>query len=124
MIPLAHSTGMGYQIAECLAVRGAKVYVGARSAEKGAGAIARIEAAHPELKGKGALVYLPLEMGTVTGTKKGAASFLGLESRLDLLSASSAFPICVRANSSAEQSTMRVRWMLGTPSTRRESRVR
>lgn len=74
---------MGEQLAGILYSHSAKVYLGARSESKATAAMARIKELYPA--GKGALVYLHLDLGDLTTIKASAEEFLGKESRLDVL---------------------------------------
>ncbi|KAJ8483088.1 hypothetical protein ONZ45_g14721 [Pleurotus djamor] len=77
--------GMGFQLAQQLAIYGAKVYLAARSEAAVNQAIERIEVANPSLQGKNMLIYLHLDLSTLKGTKESAERFLQLESKLDIL---------------------------------------
>lgn len=69
-----------------MVAHGAKVYLGARSEERAKAAIKKIEDAHPEVKEKGLLVWLPLDLTEPSGVVKSAKSFMEKEERLDILS--------------------------------------
>lgn len=77
---------MGYVIAEHLALHGAKVWVGARSESKTKEAIQTYERKYAEVKKKGQLVWLPLDLATPKGVAKSAERFLSSEQTLDILS--------------------------------------
>jgi len=79
------NAGIGAAIVEQLVAHGAKVYLGARSEERAKAAIKKIEDAHPEVKEKGLLVWLPLDLTEPSGVVKSAKSFMEKEERLDIL---------------------------------------
>ncbi|KAJ7876704.1 NAD(P)-binding protein [Mycena olivaceomarginata] len=64
-----------------LLLKNAKVYLAARSPDKAAAAIKRLE---EETKGKKA-IFLKLDLADLSSVRKAAEGFLALESRLDLL---------------------------------------
>ena len=66
------NTGIGLATAEGLARRGGRVYVASRSAEKGAAAVASIQAA----TGNSEVSFLPLDLADLDSVRAGAASFL------------------------------------------------
>jgi len=68
-----------------LALHGAKVYLGARTDKKATAAIARLETDNPSLKGRGLVVWLPLDLTRPADVKKSAENFLAKEERLDIL---------------------------------------
>ncbi|KJA24398.1 hypothetical protein HYPSUDRAFT_527331 [Hypholoma sublateritium FD-334 SS-4] len=74
--------GIGYATAKHLARKGARVYLGARSEEKGRGAVARLEG---EGVLPGAVVYFACDLSTPAQAKAAALGFLELEARLDVL---------------------------------------
>ncbi|KAF8970389.1 hypothetical protein BDZ97DRAFT_1652495 [Flammula alnicola] len=76
------NTGIGYGTAKHLARKGAKVYVGSRSEEKGKKAVAQLK---EEGMGSGEVIYLPCDLATPALAKKSAEDFLQLENRLDIL---------------------------------------
>ncbi|KAF8956565.1 hypothetical protein BDZ97DRAFT_1941463 [Flammula alnicola] len=76
------NTGIGYGTAKHLARKGAKIYVGSRSEEKGKKAVAQLK---EEGIGSGEVIYLPCDLATPALAKKSAEDFLQLENRLDVL---------------------------------------
>ena len=76
------STGIGYATVKHLARKGAKVYLGSRSEEKGKNAVAKLQ---EEGIGSGEVIYLYVDIGTPELAKKSAEGFLEKESRLDVL---------------------------------------
>jgi NAD(P)-dependent dehydrogenase (short-subunit alcohol dehydrogenase family) len=76
---------MGYTIAEHLALHGAKVWMGARSESRAKDAIQIYEQTHAEIKSKGQIVWLPLDLTSPRDVAKSAKLFLSLEERLDIL---------------------------------------
>ncbi len=80
------SSGIGLYIALHLVRRGAKVYLAARSEEKAAHAIARMEneglGEHP-----GELVWLPIDLTDPHKAKAAAEWFIKRENKLDILGA-------------------------------------
>ncbi|TFY59477.1 hypothetical protein EVG20_g7778 [Dentipellis fragilis] len=79
------NSGIGLRTSEQLALHGAKVYLACRTGSKAQAAIASIENATPSLKGQGRVVWLPLDLSSVVGSKKAADEFLAKEKRLDIL---------------------------------------
>ncbi|MCJ1473013.1 hypothetical protein MMC13_001662 [Lambiella insularis] len=79
------NAGIGAAIVEGLAAHGAKVYMGARSEERAKAAIEKIQDAHPEVKQKGLVVWLPLDLTEPSDVIKSADDFMGREKRLDIL---------------------------------------
>lgn len=76
---------MGYIVVEQLALHGAKVYMGARSESKAFAALEKLRSDHPELP-QDRIAWLPLDLTTIGDVKRGAAHFLAIEDRLDILS--------------------------------------
>lgn len=77
--------GIGYATVKHLARRGAKVYLGARTEEKGAGAIAKLK---EEGIGSRDVVWLFCDLSTPALVKQSGESFLSKEEGLDVLSTS------------------------------------
>ncbi|KAL0954793.1 hypothetical protein HGRIS_003741 [Hohenbuehelia grisea] len=77
--------GMGFHVVQQLVNHGAKVYMAARSEVSALEAIAKIEAAKPEIKSKNQINYLHLDLGTLKSAQASATEFLGLETELDIL---------------------------------------
>ena len=65
-----------------LADRGAKVYLGSRTEERGKEAVEKLKG---EGIGNGDVVFLPCDLGSPASAKKAAEDFLQLENRLDVL---------------------------------------
>lgn len=78
----ADSTGIGYHTAKLLARKGAKVYVGSRSKEKGENAVAQLK---EDGIGSGQVEYLPCDISTPALARQAAEVFLSKETRLDIL---------------------------------------
>ena len=81
---LAYSSspgGIGFNIAQQLSNKGAKVYIGARTAEKAQAGIAALKQANPNA------VALPFvaEISDLGQVKEAAAKVLETEDRLDIL---------------------------------------
>ncbi|KAF8213015.1 NAD-binding protein [Mycena galopus ATCC 62051] len=74
------NSGIGYQTVKQLLLKGAKVYLAARSPEKAKAAIERLQ----EETNKSA-IFLQLDLADLRSVRKASESFLGQESRLDLL---------------------------------------
>ncbi|KAF8150190.1 hypothetical protein B0H34DRAFT_732947 [Crassisporium funariophilum] len=73
---------IGFSTVKHLARKGAKVYLGARSEEKGKAAVARLQ---KEGVGSGEVVWFSCDLGTPVSAKASADAFLQLEDRLDVL---------------------------------------
>ena len=76
------STGIGYSTVKHLANRGAKVYLGSRTEQRGKEAVEKLKGAGIA---KGDVVFLPCDLGSPASAKKAAEDFLQLENRLDVL---------------------------------------
>ncbi|KAF8191927.1 hypothetical protein K438DRAFT_1590635 [Mycena galopus ATCC 62051] len=74
------NTGIGYHTVEQLLLKNAKVYLAARSHERAAAAIEKLE---KETKKKA--IFLQLDLSDLSGVRKAAEKFLAQESRLDIL---------------------------------------
>ncbi|KAJ7111722.1 hypothetical protein C8R44DRAFT_882782 [Mycena epipterygia] len=74
------NTGIGYQTVKQFLSKNAKVYLAARSPEKGASAIKRLEE-----ETKKSTVFLQLDLADSVSVRKAADEFLAQESRLDIL---------------------------------------
>jgi NAD(P)-dependent dehydrogenase (short-subunit alcohol dehydrogenase family) len=76
--------GIGFLTAEQLALKGAKVYIGARSQEKCVGAI---QAMHSRAGAEKTLNLAPLvmDLASLQQAKQAAYTFLQKETRLDIL---------------------------------------
>lgn len=76
---------MGYNVAQQLALKGAKVYVSARSLEKADNAIKQMKEDYPALDRDDLLHPLALELGHLQNINAVAAKFAAKEERLDIL---------------------------------------
>ncbi|KAF8956564.1 hypothetical protein BDZ97DRAFT_1907144 [Flammula alnicola] len=76
------NTGIGYGTAKHLARKGAKVYLGSRSEEKGKKAVAQLK---EEGIGSGKIIYFHCDLATPALAKQSADGFLQQENRLDVL---------------------------------------
>ena len=76
---------MGYVIAEQLALKGTKVWMGARSEERAKQAIERFNTEHKKVTRKGEIVWLPLDLTSPTDVVTSVKTFLSQETRLDIL---------------------------------------
>ncbi|KAF7313843.1 Protein kinase domain-containing protein [Mycena chlorophos] len=76
------NAGIGFSTIQILARKGAKVYMGTRSEERGMAAIQKLEA---EGLGEGSVHLLKLDLSSVCGTVSAAEEFLQKETRLDIL---------------------------------------
>ncbi|KAF8192154.1 hypothetical protein BJ912DRAFT_1058095 [Pholiota molesta] len=74
--------GIGYATVKHLSRKGARVYVGARSEEKGRQAVEKLQ---QEGIGPGEVVYFSCDISTPFVAKKSAEGFLKLEESLDVL---------------------------------------
>ncbi|KAI1176531.1 putative estradiol 17 beta-dehydrogenase [Nemania sp. FL0916] len=77
------SSGLGRELSRLLYIKNAKVYVTARSEEKGNAVIQYIKAAVPE--SSGSLVFLPLDLDDLSSIKASAERFLSAETKLHVL---------------------------------------
>jgi NAD(P)-dependent dehydrogenase (short-subunit alcohol dehydrogenase family) len=73
--------GLGFEIAEALAAAGAHVVLGCRDAAKGAAAVERIRARHPQAE----ITAMTLDMAALVSVRSFAAAFTAAHPRLDLL---------------------------------------
>ncbi|KAJ7165754.1 NAD-P-binding protein [Mycena filopes] len=74
------NTGIGYETVKQLLLKNAKVYLAARSPEKAAAAIKRLEE-----ETKKTAIFLQLDLADLPAVRKAAETFLGQESKLDIL---------------------------------------
>ncbi|KAJ7486352.1 NAD-P-binding protein [Mycena galericulata] len=74
------NTGIGYETVKQLLLKNAKVYLAARSPDKAAAAIKRLEG-----ETKNTAIFLQLDLADLPSVRKAAESFLAQESKLDLL---------------------------------------
>ncbi|KAJ7276686.1 NAD-P-binding protein [Mycena rebaudengoi] len=74
------NTGIGYHTVKQLLLKNAKVYLAARSAEKGADAVRRLEKETNKTA-----IFLQLDLADLKSVRRAADVFLAQESRLDLL---------------------------------------
>ncbi|TEA12742.1 putative oxidoreductase [Colletotrichum sidae] len=77
------NTGVGKEVAQILYSKNATVYATSRSEEKGRAAIASIQKAFPDSKGR--LELLTLDLADLTTVKPAAEAFLANENQLHLL---------------------------------------
>ncbi|NOY94521.1 MAG: SDR family NAD(P)-dependent oxidoreductase [Deltaproteobacteria bacterium] len=75
------NSGIGYETARVLAAKGARVMLACRDQEKGADAIARIRAAHPEAS----LELGDLDLSSLASVRRFAEDYATKHERLDLL---------------------------------------
>ncbi|KAJ7205155.1 hypothetical protein B0H12DRAFT_458628 [Mycena haematopus] len=75
------NTGIGYQTIKQLLMKNAKVYLAARSPEKAATAIKRLEAETH----KPPPIFLQLDLADLPSVRRAAETFLAQETRLDIL---------------------------------------
>ncbi|KZP30662.1 short-chain dehydrogenase [Athelia psychrophila] len=78
------SVGIGYHVAHQLAIKGAKVYVGARNVQKAQAAIEEMRKDTPSIA-EGKLVPLAMDLGDLKEVLKIAREFVAKEERLDIL---------------------------------------
>ncbi|KAF7976740.1 hypothetical protein HWV62_5714 [Athelia sp. TMB] len=78
------SVGIGYHIALQLALKGAKVYVGARDIQKAQAAIKEMQQDNTAILA-GKLVPLAMDLGDLKQVRKVAREFVASEERLDIL---------------------------------------
>jgi NAD(P)-dependent dehydrogenase (short-subunit alcohol dehydrogenase family) len=76
--------GVGFHTAYQLAAKGAKVYVGARSAFKAEAAIQEMRQESPSI-GADKLLPFVVDLGDIRAVKAAAQHILSTESRLDIL---------------------------------------
>jgi NAD(P)-dependent dehydrogenase (short-subunit alcohol dehydrogenase family) len=74
------NTGIGYETVKQLLLKNAKVYLAARSVDKAAAAIKRLEG-----ETKKSAVFLQLDLADLPSVRRAAESFLAQEARLDIL---------------------------------------
>lgn len=74
------NTGIGYETVKQLLLKNAKVYLAARSPEKAAAAIKRLEGETQK-----SAVFLQLDLADLRSVRRAAETFLSQESRLDIL---------------------------------------
>ncbi|KAJ7735097.1 NAD(P)-binding protein [Mycena maculata] len=74
------NTGIGYETVKQLLLKNAKVYLAARSPEKAAAAIQRLEK-----ETKKTAIFVQLDLADLPSVRKAAETFLAQESKLDIL---------------------------------------
>ncbi|KAG9013036.1 hypothetical protein FRB90_006329, partial [Tulasnella sp. 427] len=79
------NSGIGYETVKWLAVKGAKVYLGARDESRGMSAVDKINQDLAGVSSAGSVRWLPLDVETPRRARAGAQAFLAQESRLDIL---------------------------------------
>lgn len=77
------TSGVGLELAYILYMCNAKVYIAARSEDKGKAAIEEIKARVPDSKGQ--ILFLHLDLSDLTTIKSSAEAFLSENERLDVL---------------------------------------
>ena len=82
---MIESAGIGWGVVEQLAAHGAKVYMGARSEERAKAAIKKIEDAHPTVKEKKLVIWLPLDLTEPKDVIASTKDFMSREEKLDIL---------------------------------------
>ena len=75
------NSGIGFEAASMLAAKGATVVLACRDQVRGADALARLRARHPEARA----TLLPLDLASLRAVREAAARYLGEHPRLDLL---------------------------------------
>jgi NAD(P)-dependent dehydrogenase (short-subunit alcohol dehydrogenase family) len=75
------NSGLGFQTARALAGKGASVLMACRNQEKGAEALARVKAEHPDAKAE----LLELDLADLSSVRRAANDALARHERLDLL---------------------------------------
>jgi NAD(P)-dependent dehydrogenase (short-subunit alcohol dehydrogenase family) len=78
------ASGIGFHVAQQLAIKGAKVYVGARNAQKAQDAIVEMRNAPSTIR-EGNLLPLAMDLGNLSEVQKVAQAFVARETRLDIL---------------------------------------
>lgn len=78
-------TGIGFHIAHNLALKGTKTYLSARSLKKAREGIEMICERSPELKGRGLLLPMPIELSDLGEVRRVGREFVLEEERLDIL---------------------------------------
>ncbi|KAJ7714900.1 NAD-P-binding protein [Mycena metata] len=74
------NTGIGYETVKQLLLKNAKVYLAARSSDKAAAAIKRLEA-----ETRKTAIFLQLDLADLPSVRRAAETFLAQEARLDIL---------------------------------------
>ncbi|KAJ7173062.1 NAD-P-binding protein [Mycena crocata] len=77
------NAGLGYETAKQLLIKGAKVYIAARSPDKAAQAIERLQAETKAPSNR--ILFVKLDLADLNSVRSGAADFLANEQRLDIL---------------------------------------
>ena len=78
------ASGIGFHVAQQLAIKGAKVYVGARNSEKAHEAIAEMRKEAPSIKQEH-LVPLVMDLGDLKQVQRVARGLVAKAGRLDIL---------------------------------------
>lgn len=80
------ASGIGYELAKILYLKGGVVYIAARSTQRCNGAIEKLLAeTKSEGKEKGRLESMVIDLGDLRTIRAGVETFLGKEERLDVL---------------------------------------
>ncbi|KAJ7918130.1 NAD-P-binding protein [Mycena leptocephala] len=77
------NAGLGYETAKQLLLKGAKVYIAARSPDKAAEAIKRLRAETQAAEDR--VLFVKLDLADLQSVRAGATDFLAREERLDIL---------------------------------------
>jgi NAD(P)-dependent dehydrogenase (short-subunit alcohol dehydrogenase family) len=83
-VTFSNSSAIGFHIAHQLALKGAKVYVGARSTQKAQDAISEMRQQTPALNADRLRPFV-MDLGDLKQVQKVAKNFISVESRLDIL---------------------------------------
>lgn len=75
---------IGYNVVEQLALKGAKVFIGARSLEKAGGAVSALQKAHPSIPAEN-LQPLVTDLNDLKQVQSVAQSFAKEQPRLDIV---------------------------------------
>jgi NAD(P)-dependent dehydrogenase (short-subunit alcohol dehydrogenase family) len=80
------NNGLGKESVRQLVLHGAKVYMASRTESRAVECIEELELDHPELQGKGRIVFLQLDLASLESCQRAARDFKEKEERLDILS--------------------------------------
>lgn len=76
---------MGFVTAEHLALNGARVWIAGRSKDKANAAMEKYKSTHAQVKDKGEVSWLSLDLSSIKEVQNSAQAFCKLETRLDIL---------------------------------------
>ncbi|KAI5866413.1 NAD(P)-binding protein [Durotheca rogersii] len=79
------ASGIGYELAQMLYRKHARVYIAGRSQQSAQRAIERIEAAAPPPSSRGSLAFLALDLADLSTIKASVDAFRAREAKLDVL---------------------------------------